>query len=233
MPDIDVVLEKITALFAKAESSEFPEEQKAFWAKANAMMLQYAIDEAMLRAAGKTVEEPILEKWPYGGASNSMFRYQRASRSLAHIVSKHNRCKTIFHRADGTATICGFQSDVNFVKMLYSSLWVQAFLQACLLPSQKQLFIDSFFDGFADEIDKRLKISDDEVVQAAPGNAIALRDIAQVVNEAYRKEFPNITAMVGNKTDYGTYGAGREAGRGADISGGRNSISNQRGLPKS
>lgn len=233
MADFDVILEKIQALLAKAESSEFPEEQKAFWAKANAMMLQYAIDEAQLRKAGNVVEEPILEEWPYAGANpKAMFRFQRASTTLASTVSKHNRCRTIFHRADGTATICGFASDIRFVRLLYASLWTQALMGSFKLPSQKQIFLDSFFEGFADQIDQRLKVSDEEVVQAAVGNALALRDIQQVVDSAYHKAFPNITKMAANRLESGAYGAGRDAGRNADISGGRNAISNQRGLPR-
>lgn len=231
MPDLDAILEKIQALLAKAESSEFPEEQKAFWAKANAMMLQYAIDEAQLRAAGNVVEEPILFEWNYAGTSAGMLRYQRASKMLAHVVAKHNRCRTIFHRATGTATICGFKSDINFVEMLYGSLWVQALIQSVKLPSQRQLFVDSFFDGFADEIDRRLKTADDEVVQTSPGNAMVLYDIQKVVDAAYNKAFPNRGSMV-RRNDVGTYAAGVAAGRNADISGGRNAISNQRGLPK-
>jgi Protein of unknown function (DUF2786) len=232
VPDLDSILEKIQALLAKAESSEFPEEQKAFWAKANAMMLQYAIDEAQLRASGNVIEEPILEEWSYGGKSDAMLRYQRASRMLAHTVAKNNRCRTIFHRATGVATICGFKSDINFTKLLYGSLWTQALLQSCLLPSQRQLFVNSFFDGFADEIDSRLKAADDEVVQASPGNALALRDIDRVVSDAYNKAFPIRGKLSTTSMDSGTYSAGREAGRNADISGGRNAISNQRGLPQ-
>ena len=51
------ILDKVRALLAKAESTEFPEEAEAYTAKAQELMARHRIDRAVLGATGRGSEE--------------------------------------------------------------------------------------------------------------------------------------------------------------------------------
>ena len=220
MPDqptnIEALTLKIQALFNKAEGTPFPEEAKAFYAKAHQMMLQYAISEQQLRAAGQAPSaEPVVEIWKYGATK----MHETASRLLASVIAKSNRCKTVFHLSNGTASIVGFPQDIAFSKTLFASIWVQAHCEAVLVP---RVDLPSFMMGYADEIRVRLTANTVEEEKVA-SNALALRDISAQINDTFKQAFPN-TQYSNFRTGGKDYYNGRDAGRKADISGGRNNI---------
>ena len=118
------VLEKVRALLAKAESTTFPEEAEALSAKAQGRMARHAIDEAMGSAgagAGARVGDgptgvrvPVDD--PYAGAKSI----------LLSEVAAANRCRAVWSKGLGFSTVLGFEADLEFVDVLYTSLLVQA-----------------------------------------------------------------------------------------------------------
>jgi Protein of unknown function (DUF2786) len=114
------VLHKVTALLAKAESTTFPDEAEALTAKAQELMTRHAIDQAAVGArmgadpqvGGRRVGIDD----PYAGA-----RYL-----LLAAVAEANRCRAVWSKVWGFATVFGDEGDLDAVELLYTSLLVQA-----------------------------------------------------------------------------------------------------------
>lgn len=134
MTDQEKWADKIAALLRKAESTTEPQEAEVFFAKAQELMAKYAIDEALLRAAGKdTTNDPIvMEEFVTVGI------YRHALYMLDHYVALNNGCKTIeitgspWRSVDGkmfketrVLKIVGCKSDIDRTRMLATSLKLQ------------------------------------------------------------------------------------------------------------
>ena len=114
------ILHRVTALLAKAESTTYPDEAEALTGKAQELMTRHAIDVAAVEAERG------------GGARTSGRRvgiddpYARARVTLLSEVARANRCRAVWSRGLGFATVFGDEGDLDAVEVLYTSLLVQA-----------------------------------------------------------------------------------------------------------
>ena len=118
-------LATIRSLLAKAEATEFPEEAEAFFNKASELIARFAIDEAVLWAAGSTgreqpTEQRLVVHAPYVG--------QKAV--LVGGVARAHGCRAIRFgagsaRGGEVIAIVGFPTDLRWVETLVTSLMVQ------------------------------------------------------------------------------------------------------------
>ncbi|SRR6266581_3202605 len=116
--------DKISKLLRQAESTDSEAEAEAFTAKAQALMIKYAITEELLaRAEGRHAQDVIVtERVIYTGI------FHRALFNIGWSIVRANDCKgLITKRANDTAlTVIGFKSDVTNVQLLDASLQIQA-----------------------------------------------------------------------------------------------------------
>ena len=113
------VLHKVTALLAKAESTTFPEEAESLTSKAQQLMTRHAIDQVALdagRGGPRVGGRRIGIDDPYAGP-----RYL-----LLAAVADANRCRAVWSKVWGFATVFGDEGDLDAVELLYTSLLVQA-----------------------------------------------------------------------------------------------------------
>src|SRR5262245_6535948 len=121
------VLHKVTSLLAKAESTTFPDEAESLTAKAQELMTRHAIDRATLDARSR----------PRGGAGAGTGQvggrrvgiddpYAGARYLLLSVVAEANRCKAVWSKYWGFATVFGDEGDLDAVELLYTSLLVRA-----------------------------------------------------------------------------------------------------------
>lgn len=240
--DADPRLATIRGLLAKAEATTFPAEAEAFTAKATELMQRYAIDEALLWAAGSDdggspVEAIIVVHRP--------FTAQKAV--LVTTVAESYRCHALrlgLKTPDGAErmSIVGFSSDVTMVETLVTSLFLQL-TTAMTAPgaapagtsTQVAGWRRSFIFGFTDTIGHRLAesraaaaaeaeaaaraTSSSDPSQAAAGSgsagpsvALVLRDRAEAVDDDFRRRYPYIRQ---SRISIGTSAAGRRAGASA------------------
>ena len=165
-------IEKINKLLRKAESTT-PAEAEALFEKAQELMTSYAITEAMLaEARGDDVREEIVRKEiEYTGI------YQRALFDLGFVVGNNNQCRSLIHNRNYTKpkatiqTVIGFESDVNRVEMLTTSLQIQALaaMQSWWKERRKDHTVEwmsgmekfkerrEFIEGFKNGISRRLR----------------------------------------------------------------------------
>src|SRR5579885_1355642 len=113
-----VMLDKIRALLAKAEATNYPEEARAFFEGAQRLMVQHSINEAMLRKSN-AVGTPTIKK------VTLVAPYIRSKGVLLAVVAKANNCSVVspckIRGGDGTVeyTVFGFASAIETVEMLF------------------------------------------------------------------------------------------------------------------
>jgi hypothetical protein len=217
-------LRTIRALLAKAERTDFPDEAQALSAKAQELMARYALSELHLKAAGSCESEQIITV-----AVRVDRPYQRAKGQILYEVGEANRCHVLGDvDVDGVYYhLTGYQSDVDAVEMLFTSLLLQASraMLACAVPSHvnPRSYRHSFLIGYAEEIGARLSRSTASAVDIHRQESGA--DLLPVLADrkaAVRQEAERMwagqirTSRISYRTN-GGYQAGRAAGGQADL----------------
>ena len=111
------VLERVRALLAKAESTDFPAEAEAFSAKAQELIARHSIEEVL---AATPDETPLARRV---GVDHP---YESEKASLLDAVARANHCHTVWSPELAFSTVFGFDADIDAVELLYTSLLVQA-----------------------------------------------------------------------------------------------------------
>ncbi|MFB7905064.1 DUF2786 domain-containing protein [Kitasatospora sp. NPDC056076] len=159
------MLARIRALLAKAESTEFPEEAEALTAKAQQLMAQHSIDDALLAAAGADRNTPAALRI---GVDNP---YEGPKTMLLDAVAAANRCRVVWAKEFGFCTVIGFDGDLDGVELLYTSLLVQATHALNKAGSGKdsrsKAFRQSFLVAYAARIRERLTAATERATSAA------------------------------------------------------------------
>ena len=213
-PNKDDMLNKVRALLAKAEATEFEAEAEVFTAKAAELMAKYGIDEAMASQRGHVNAKPgnkvILVDAPYAGPKAS----------LLNVVAKAFRCRAVqLASRDKThlkVHLFGFESDMEMVEILFTSLLLQASHGAVRVEKQTDYYgrtrtrsaRSSYILGFAYAVQTRLAESTKkaETEASGPGTALVLRSREVAVNDAVKQEYSHlrsVTARAGNVSGYG------------------------------
>lgn len=126
MTNNDKMLERVRALLAKADSTNFPEEADAFRAKADELMTAYAIEQWMIdeaqagvNARPKPESRDIDTSWYWTNSRKDELW------SLFHGLARHCRCKVIYWRGYNTTPVIGLPSDLDYFDMLFTHLMLQ------------------------------------------------------------------------------------------------------------
>jgi len=164
----DPILNRVRALLAQAESTNFEAEAETFTAKAQELMTRHAIDVAMVAAGTTQSDHPaairILIDAPY----------VRAKWTLLNEVAENSRCSAVFMKHLEIATVVGFEADLQATETLFTSLLVQAQVAlrtAAAAPSGRaertRTFRSSFLVGYAYRVGERLAEINARVAAAA------------------------------------------------------------------
>ncbi|WP_235826171.1 DUF2786 domain-containing protein [Candidatus Frankia alpina] len=213
------MLDKVRALLAKAESTGFAEEAEALTAKAQELMARHSIDEALL-AAGKGSRDS-----PAGRRVGIDNPYEVAKASLLDVVADANRCRSVWSKNLGFATVVGFEPDLDAAELLYTSLLVQATTAMMRAGSRQdragrsrtRSFRQSFLASFAVRIGQRLmaateQVSEQAAAEAGDGRLLpVLAARTDSVREATETMFPEIVSHTVSATDGEGWASGRAA----------------------
>jgi hypothetical protein len=221
------IVHRVTALLAKAESTTYPDEAEALTAKAQQLMTRHAIDVAAVEAEGS------------GGARASGRRigiddpYARARVTLLSEVARANRCRAVWSRGLGFATVFGDEGDLDAVEVLYTSLLVQATRAMVVArppgsgaggrdaPSATRSFRQSFLVAYAHRIGDRLRrvaaaaAAEADAEHAVGGGGGSLLPVlarrADAAEAAAAAAFPNLKTFSTTGRDADGWAAGRQA----------------------
>lgn len=233
------MLSRIRALLAKAESTEYPEEAEALTAKAQQLMAQHSIDEALLAVGQPSKDTPAALRI---GVDNP---YEGPKTMLLDAVAAANRCRVVWAKEFGFCTIVGFDADLDGVELLYTSLLVQATSAMNRAGSKQHLdgasrtksFRQSFLVAYAARIRERLTAATEQATSdAAAGRhlredgtaeqlvpderllpALAARE--EAVDRTVGQMFPKLTAQRVRVSDGEGWAAGRAAADRANLHG--------------
>ncbi|MEU3019462.1 DUF2786 domain-containing protein [Nocardiopsis sp. NPDC007018] len=189
-------LQRVRALLAKAESTEFPQEAEALTARAQEMMARHSIDLALVEHDPGEPEAASARRLPV----DSPYDEHRAV--LLNEVAEANHCRAVWHRELGLSTVMGFPGDVEAVDLLYTSLLVQADAAMRVSGARRDRsgrgarkdFRASFMSAFAVRVGERLNESAraaEEAVTAETGTdlvpvfAARERAVEAAVDEAF------------------------------------------------
>jgi len=237
--------DKIAKLLRKAEDTDNPHEAEAFTEKAQELMTQYAITEAMLREReDKPAEEIVEETIECAGV------HRHVLKSLAGAIVDANACQWFYRnftdsspRRIDVVTI-GYESDVARIRLLHTSVQLQLEVArtkwvaehptlSTMSRTQKRLARRDFGFGFVDGLRTRLsqaaeagqrdaaeveaERSGATVSEASESVAMIVRSRADNVQDWYDEKWGGELRTV--RTNYkSSYTDGRGAGEAAGAS---------------
>jgi Protein of unknown function (DUF2786) len=200
------ILDRVRALLAKAEATDFPAEAEAFSAKAQELIAKHSI-ETVLTA------EP--EATPLARRVGVDHPYESEKATLLDAVARANHCHTVWSPELAFSTVFGFDTDIDAVELLYTSLLVQANRAMARDEPAKgkarvKAFRRSFLVAYAHRIGERLEqatraeIARHERRPAGERPADLLpvlrgRDLR--VREAMTRAFPRTVRARGSRVD--------------------------------
>jgi hypothetical protein len=201
------LLDRVRALLAKAESTGYPAEAETYTAKAQELIARHAIDEALL--AGREGAAAVV---PFARRIGVDHPYEGEKASLLSAVARANRCHTVWSPDLGFTTVFGFDSDIDVVDLLYTSLLVQAgrAMARTEPPGGKagrarlKAFRQSFLVAYAVRIGERLARATElalEEAAAASDLLPVLRSRDEQVRETMAKVFPRTVRGRGSRVD--------------------------------
>lgn len=207
-------LERVRALLAKAESTEYPEEAEALTAKAQQLMARHRIDEALLAAGGPDGAGPApgADGGPDACRIGVEGPYESAKALLLDAVAAANGCQAVWSAEFAFSTVVGYPADLELVELLHTSLLVQATAamrsagdrhHAKGRARRTRDFRESFLIAYAGRIRERLtavaRQTEQEAAHAAarartadPLPVLAAREVS--VGERAERLFPHTVA---------------------------------------
>jgi Protein of unknown function (DUF2786) len=212
------VLRRVRALLAKAESTEFDEEAEALSAKAQSLMRQHSID--------RTLAEVFDDQAPIPAARRLWLDspYAAAKAMLVAEVAEANRCRYAITDELGFVTVMGFETDLDVVELLATSLLLQASRAMRSTGSQvtrsgtsrTRSFRQSFLVAYGNRIGERLRAAAEQTEAANDARhdggllpVLAARD--KTVHEAFAAAFPHLRDRSVRISNAAGWAAGRAA----------------------
>jgi hypothetical protein len=193
------VLDRVRALLAKAESTDFPAEAEAYSAKAQELIARHSIEEAL------TARDRV-EVVPYAKRIGVDHPYEGEKAGLLDAVARANHCRTVWSPEFGFSTVFGFDADIEAVELLYTSLLVQANRAMVRDEPAKgkariKAFRRSFLVAYSVRIGERLSEATRHEIERHTDLRPVLRGRDLQVREVMDRAFPNTVRARGRRVD--------------------------------
>jgi len=212
---------RILALFAKAEDPAVTEaEAEAYNAKAYELIARHGLDQARLRAelGAKAARDELTVK-----TIKLSGKYLTDQLLLMAGIGKAFRMQFLQKGRDEVVAF-GFESDIERLEMLFSSLWLQASAKVAKTPTpfgeNRVRFVKSFLAHFTRTVYKRLEAAEKHAEDEAAGYGLVVRDQGKNTVD-FMKQWLKEQGIRTSKTRVGRSNSGKEsgtaAGRTADI----------------
>ncbi len=196
------MLNRIRALLAKAESTEFPAEAEALSAKAQRLMAHHSISAALLDADTGRADGPAARRISVDNP------YEAPKALLLDAVAAANRCRSVWVRYLGCSTVVGYEADLDAVELLYTSLLVQATTAITRAGSRQdrygrsrtRAFRQSFLIAYAHRIGDRLSMATDAATSDAAAGILP-NDGAETTPPSSGKSDPRLLPVLAARSD--------------------------------
>jgi len=198
-PGDDRVLDRVRALLAKAESTDFPAEAEAYSAKAQELIARHSIEEAL-------TSRDRAEVVPFARRIGVDHPYESEKASLLDAVARANHCHTVWSPELGFSTVFGFDADIDGVELLYTSLLVQANKamsrdEPAKGKARVKAFRRSFLIAYAVRIGERMRQTIRHEIDRHSDLLPVLRSRDLQVREVVQQVFPRTVRARGSRVD--------------------------------
>jgi hypothetical protein len=238
-PNTDL-LDRVRALLAKAEVTEYAEEAESLTAKASELMAKYGIDRALLGAIRPESDKPADKKFAFEAP------WADVKAHLLAAVATALRCQCVQTQTeDGPRLhVFGYQSDLDRAELLFTSLLVQMAraLAREVVPAygnSAKAWRRSWMLGYCAAAVARIRAAEEAAVKAsdveteAAGSdtkaELVLADRSLTVRLQVSHAYPRLKKKRVTYSGSG-YGDGYREGQKADIGGGKVTRGAQRAL---
>ena len=204
--DLDKIEKRIVALMAQADSTNHPGEAAVFYAKAEELMLQYAVDRARLEEVStngkrKPEEEILVVRVAYGQVKErwkalGVFGSAALSDAMGLTgLAINNRSQHV--------TLYGREADIRHVRTILEAAWRQAEQQLKVWrksdPAYKNTLrranetgdwawyykmLDGFVLGFCEGAAAKIRDTRQTFVESTPGSELVLASVKDKVDAA-------------------------------------------------
>ena len=233
--DLEAMTRRISALMAKADSTNSPEEAQAFYAKAEQLMLRYAIDRASLEKGSKVEKEEVTlvtvafphprERFKALGVFGSSLLNEAIGLTG---IAVNTRTYTI--------TLYGRKADVTHARTIIEAAWRQAENHLRVWRKSSEAYaqvyasadwptyykmLDSYVFGFCQGAGAKIQEGREEFIQKTAGAELVLASVKQDV-EAMLSKLPRSRVRrprIESEAYESGYTAGREANLVAELEG--------------
>lgn len=216
-------LETVRALLIKAEAEGVTKaEAEALTDKAALLMAKYGIDSALAQAREQVrvvpVNTVIAIDNPFSSAKSSLFAVvAQAFNCSVIILNKHS---LLYCEGKTTLHVFGYQSDIDAVHAIYTSLLLQGTQASLNVPpgEKPRSYRTSFWYGFAGEVRMRMqRVSESVMQERTPGTDIVLRDRKTAVEAAMRDKYPRTRQLRRTYSSSAGFNSGKAAGQRANL----------------
>ena len=233
--DLEAMTRRISALMAKADSTNSPEEAQAFYAKAEQLMLRYAIDRASLEKGSKVEKEEVTmvtvafphtrERFKALGVFGSSLLNEAIGLTG---IAVNTRTYTI--------TLYGRKADVTHARTIIEAAWRQAENHLRVWRKSSEAYaqvyasadwptyykmLDSYVFGFCQGAGAKIQEGQEEFIQKTAGAELVLASVKKDV-EAMLDKLPRSRVRrprIESESYESGYTAGREANLVSEIEG--------------
>ena len=200
------MIAKVSALLAKADSTEHEPEREAFLAKAQALITRHQIEEAELRINPASVVEQSIMIEGWGNATRGVVY-------LYSGIAELNRCSVGHRTGRGSARIVlfGTETDAQLTCALVEHLLPQ--LRLAILNDRPRSRM-SYSIGWTHEVLARLKAATEAVAAASNALVPTNADADEALRNTHR-----LRSERRNTVDSAEYGSGINAAGEVDLGG--------------
>ena len=227
--DLEAMTKRISALMAKADSTDSPEEAQAFYAKAEQLMLQYAIDRASLEKGSKVEKEEVI-------TVNVVFPHTRERFKALGVFGSSLLNDAIgltgiaVNTRNYTITLYGRKADVAHARTIIEAAWRQAENHLRVWRKSSEAYaqvyaasdwptyyrmLDGYVLGFCQGASAKIKEGREEFIQKTDGAELVLASVKKDVEDQLNK-LPRSRARL-PRTESEAYASGYTAGREANL----------------
>jgi hypothetical protein len=173
------MVERISALLAKAESTDSEHEREALMAKAQQLAARHSIDLALAAAReGRTDQQPVVERIVFDGDHRNRNLKKHLVLLMSAVARANDVRMDVLNRADGVV-LYGYPSDVRMAQAIWASLALQMASASAAwmrtgawrrqtmvrhdrwgpeaVPMDARVARRSFYEGFVHRIGERLR----------------------------------------------------------------------------
>lgn len=221
------MLARVRAILAKAEDpAASPEESTTYFAKAAELMAKYGIEQAMLSAAKPVADKPsnrlIVIEGAYGKDRQQLLAFIGTALGAETVYTRVFEADKVVNAVD----LFAFQSDLDRIEVLYTSLLLQAFNGmkhgSPRSGESTTSYRKTWLSGFSSAVYHRLKQAEDAAksnheTQSGDSVALVLADRKSRVIAERNRKYKKLSKMPKRKLSGSGWSEGSAAGKRADL----------------